>query len=177
MASNASTESKKAHGLKEKALEELRKFWAIAVYLAVVFAAFTWYRRFILSESGISYFHYGAAVVQALVLAKVIMLGQALGIGKRYEGGRLVWSVLFKTVEFAVAVALFTVLEHLIEGLFHRESWDEISRHLVRAGRDEILARTVMIFVTFVPFFAFYEADRVLGSGTLFRLFFGRRSA
>lgn len=42
--------------LKEKAIEEFRMFWVIAIYLAVMLAAFAWYRRFVLAESGISYF-------------------------------------------------------------------------------------------------------------------------
>ena len=44
-----------ASSLKEKAIEEFRMFWVIAIYLAVMLAAFTWYRRSILSESGIRY--------------------------------------------------------------------------------------------------------------------------
>jgi len=163
--------------LKEKALEEFRMFWVIAVYLAGMLAAFTWYRRFLLSESGISYFHYWSAVIQALILAKVILIGQALGLGQRYEGSQLIVSVLFKALIFGVFIAIFGVLEHLIEGLLHRDSWDEIARGLVSAGRGEILARTVMIIVTLIPFFAFWETDRVLGDHKLFALFFHKRAA
>jgi hypothetical protein len=166
-----------SRSLKEKAVEEFRMFWAIAIYLALMFSVFTWYRRFILSESGIGYFHYGAAVIEALILAKVILIGQALGLGKRYEGAPLVWSVLFKAVVFALFVALFSILEHLIEGVVHRETWDKLVHGLIRAGREEIFARTLMVLVTFIPFFAFCEIDRVLGSGKLFELFFHRRAA
>jgi hypothetical protein len=163
--------------LKERALEEFRMFWVIAIYLAVMLGAFLWYRRFVLSESGIGYFHYGVAVIQALILAKVILIGQALGVGRRFEGSRLILSVLFKSLVFAVFIAVFAVLEHLIEGLLHRETWDQIEHGLVRAGRDEILARTVMAFVTLIPFFAFWEADRVMGNHNLFNLIFGKRAA
>jgi hypothetical protein len=163
--------------LKEKAIEELRMFWVIAIYLAVMFSAFTWYRRFILSESGISYFHYWSAVIQALILAKVILIGEAFGIGKRYEGSTLILSVLFKALIFGAFIAVFSLLEHLIEGLVHRESWDEIAYSLVSAGRGEILARTIMMIVTLIPFFAFWETDRVLGDHKLFDLFFRKRAA
>jgi len=152
-------------------------FWAIAIYLALMFAAFTGYRRFVLSESGISYFHYGAAVVEALILAKVILIGQALGLGKRFEGTRLVVSVIFKSVLFGAFAALFAVLEHVIEGLAHRETWANIGQSLATIGRDEILARTLVLIVTFIPFFAFWETDRVLGHGKLFALFFHKRTA
>ena len=163
--------------LKEKAIEEFRMFWVIAIYLAVMLSAFTQYRRFILSESGISYFHYWSAVIQALILAKVILIGEALGIGRRYEGSQLILSVLFKALVFGVFIAIFGVLEHTVEGLAHRETWNEIARSVGSAGRGEILARTVMIIVTLIPFFAFWETDRILGNHKLFGLFFRKRAA
>ena len=162
-------------GLRDKAVEEFRRFWAIAIYLALMLGAFTWYRRFILSESGISYVHYGVAVVEALILAKVILIGRALGLGKGSEGAPLIVSVLLKAVAYAAFVGLFFVLERVIEGLVHGKTWGNIAQGLVSAGRDEILARTLMVVVTFIPFFAFWELDRVLGEGKLFALFFHKR--
>jgi hypothetical protein len=161
-------------GLKEKAIEELKLFWVIAIYLAVMLSAFACYRRLVLSESGVSYFHYGAAVISALILAKVILIGQALHLGERFEASHLVVSALFKSAVFAVFVGVFALLEHLIEGLVHRESWDQIAHGLVRVGRTEILARTLMAFVILIPFFAFWETDRVMGDHKLFKLFFRR---
>jgi len=158
--------------LKEKALEELRMFWVIAIYLAVMLAAFAWYRRLVLSAAGISYFHYWAAVIEALILGKVILIGKALGLGRRFEGSRLILSVLFKALVFGVFIAIFGALEHVIEGLVRREPWDEIAHGLISVGRDELLARTVMAVVILIPFFAFWETDRVLGDHRLFALFF-----
>ena len=162
-------------GLKEKAIEEFRMFWVIAIYLAAMLSAFTSYRRLVLSESGIYYFHYWAGVIQALILAKVILIGQALGLGRQFEDSRLIWSALFKSLVFGVFIVLFAVLEHLIEGLLHRDTWDQIEHSLIRSGRAEILARTVIAFVTLIPFFAFWEADRVMGGHKLFNLVFGKR--
>ena len=162
--------------LKAKAIEEFRMFWVIAIYLAVMLVAFAWYRRLVLSESGISYFHAGAAVIEALILAKVVLIGEALGLGRRFEDSRLIISVLFKALVFGVFIAIFGMLEHVIEGLVHRKSWDEIAHRLFSAGRDEILTRTVMAIVTLVPFFAFWETDRVMGDHKLFNLFFRNRA-
>jgi len=163
--------------LKEKAIEELRLFWVIAIYLTVMLAAFAWYRRLVMFAAGISYLHYGAAVIEALILAKVILIGQALGLGKRFEGSRLILSVLFKSVVYGAFIATFSVLEHVVEGLAHRDTWDQIANSVVSAGRAEILARTVMMIVTLVPFFAFWETDRIMGDHKLFKLFFRKRAA
>ena len=84
--------------------------------------------------------------------------------------------VLFKSLLFGALFWLFTVLEHLVEGLVHREAWSIIVHSLVRSSTDEILARAIMVVVTFVPFFSFLEADRVMGEGKLFALFFRKEA-
>ena len=43
-------------------------------------------------------------------------------------------------------------------------------------GRHELLANSLIVFVSFIPFFAFRELRRVMGDGSLWALFF-RRSA
>lgn len=163
-------------GLKEKVIEEFKLYWVIVIYLGLMFSAAAWGRRLISAEYGISYLHHGAALIEALILAKVILIGQAMRLGKRYEGEPLILSVLVKSVVFAVFVAFFSVIEHLVEGLIHHETWGRIAHGLVSSGRNEIIARTLMILVAFIPFFAFLETDRVLGDHKLFNLFFRKRA-
>jgi len=166
----------KAGSLKEKAIEELKAYWIIFAFLALMFSAFTAYRRLILTEFSISYFHYGAGVVEAAVIAKVILIGQALGLGRRLEEGPLITAALFKAVVYGGFVGLFAFLEHVIEGLLHGKDWEDILHGLLSIGLDEILARTLMVIVTFIPFFAFWETNRVLGEGKLLALFFRKRT-
>jgi hypothetical protein len=166
-----------ASSLKEKAAEEFREFWAIAIYLLLMFGAFTTYRRLVESESGITYLHYGFAVAKALILAKVILVGQALGLGRRFEDPPLIKSVLFKCLVFGLFFLLFTVLEHVVVGLVHHKNLEDIAYSLVSEGSDEILARTIMVIVAFIPFFSFLETDRMLGKGKLFALFFREGSS
>jgi hypothetical protein len=49
-------------------------------------------------------------------------------------------------------------------------------QEIMSAGRDELLARTLVLLVAFVPFFAFGEIGRVLGEGRLSQLFLHKRS-
>ena len=151
---------KSSLSLKEKAKEEFKMFWAIAIYLALMFSAFLTYRRLTLLESGITYLHYGAGIIEALILAKVILIGRALKLGKRFEDEALIQTVLFKSIAYGVFVALFAILEHVIEGLVHHETWGTIASHLLSAGRQEILAKTIVIMTTLIPFLAFLETDR-----------------
>ena len=73
----------KRAGWKSKAIHEMVEYYIIFMYLAVFFGLFTWYRRLVLAEYKIIYLHYGISVIKALVLAKVIMIGRALRLGRR----------------------------------------------------------------------------------------------
>ena len=168
-------ESPKHASLKERALEELKIYWIITLYLAVFLGSFTVYRRLILKEFGVAYLHYGFALIEALIIAKVILIGDALGFGRQFEGKPLILSVIYKSVLFGLLVVLFGVLEHVVEGLIHKEDWASILRHLGDLGMYEILARVIMLIVAFVPFFAFWEIGRVIGPRKIAALFFSKQ--
>jgi hypothetical protein len=74
-------------------------------------------------------------------------------------------------------VGLFIFLEHIVEGLVRKETWETIVHNMASVGRDEFLARTLVVFASFLPLFAVYEACRVLGDGDLYALFFEKRPA
>ena len=95
----------------------------------------------------------------------------------RFENGPLIVAALFKAVLYGAFVAVFAVLEHVIEGLLHGKDWASVLHGLLSVGLHEVLARTLMVIVSFIPFFAFWETNRVLGEGKLLELFFGRRAS
>ena len=163
--------------VKEKALEEFKVFWVITLYLALLFGSFMVYRRLVLAEFGVPYLHYGFAFIEALVIAKVIVIGNAFRFGRRFEDRPLVFSVAYKSMLFGVFVMLFGVLERVIEGLFQRKGASDILHAVLAIGMYEVFARVVMLIMAFVPFFSFWELGRVLGPHTLSALFFSKRGA
>ncbi|MDB6023677.1 MAG: conserved rane protein of unknown function [Pedosphaera sp.] len=168
-------EIKKA-GLKQKFVHELIEYWVTFLYLAFFFGAFAWYRRLILAEYQISYLHYGMAVVEALVLAKVILIGDAMHLGRRLEEKPLIVPTLYKTVLFSIFVGLFSVLEHTIGGLVHGKGLAGGFNELRSEGIYELLAQCLVTFFAFIPFFAFKELGRLLGEGRIRKLFFQKRA-
>jgi hypothetical protein len=163
---------KEKAGWKQRIRHELREYWINFVYLATFFAVFTWYRRLILAEYRITYLHYWMAVIEALIMAKVVLLGDALHLGREFEGRPLIFPALHKAVVFSLFVGLFAVLEHTIDGLLHGKGFAEGLRKIMSEGKDELLARCLLTFFAFIPFFAFKELGRVMGKGKLRGLFF-----
>src|SRR6478735_9228817 len=104
---------------KEKARRELADYWTTFVYLALFFAAFTCYRRLILAEYHIGYLHFGFALIEALVLAKVILIGDAMHLGRRVEDKPLILPTLYKAFIFTIWVGVFRLIEYTIDALIH----------------------------------------------------------
>ena len=158
--------------LKEKAAEEFRLLLLISAYLAAFFVAFLTYRRLISREFGVSSFRYGYALLEAFVIAKVILIGKAIGLDKRTTRGTLAFSVLRSSLAYGALVTAFAVLEHVIEGLVHGKTFVASLEAFANVGVYEIVGRVLVLFVAFIPFFALWEIDRTLGEKKLAALFF-----
>jgi len=162
---------KKAH-LKEKAAEEFRLFWMIAAYLAAFFVAFLTYRRLISREFGVSTFHYGYALIEAMIIAKVILIGNAMGLGRKDVRRAVAFKVLQSSLIYGALVAVFAVLEHVIEGMVHGKTLVASLEAFRETGVYEILGRGLIVFVALIPFFAFCELGSLTEGTRLFDFFF-----
>jgi hypothetical protein len=171
-----SSPDKKKANLKGKIYHEMAQYWVIVIYLALVFAAFTQYRRFVLAAHGITYTNYGVALIEALVLAKVIMIGDVISLGRILEHKPLIYSTLLKTSVFSLFVGVFNIIEHMIKSLWKGEGLTGGYFELLGKGNHELLAGCLVILVAFIPFFAFRELARVLGEGKIWTLFFQSRT-
>jgi hypothetical protein len=167
---------KKKGDLKKKIVHELIEYWINVCYLSIVFAAFTQYRRFVLAAYDITYTNYWVAVIEALILAKVIMIGDVVRLGRGLEQKPLIYPTLYKSFAFIVFVGVFKFIEHVIMVLWNGE---EITRELFELsenGFHELLANSLVVFVAFIPFFAVKELGRMFGKDKIFALFFQRRA-
>jgi hypothetical protein len=116
-----------------------------------------------MAEYQIGYGHYGIVVIKALVLAKVIMIGDILRLGRRIEDKPLIFTTLYKSALFSIWVAIFNVIEDATKGLLHGIGLAGGIGELITKGTDELLAGCLVIFFAFVPFFAFKELGRLAG--------------
>ena len=130
-----------------------------------------------MEEYHVGYFTYGYGLIEALVLAKVIVVGERLQLGERFADWPLIFPTLYKAILFGLFVLAFSILEHFITGFIDGQDLAGVFQEFVNRRRYEILARILVMFVTFIPFFAFGEAARALGEVKLFELFFRRRAA
>jgi hypothetical protein len=68
----------------KRTTHELNEFAILAVYFCITFAAVLLPKTAVLHEPGIKFTPWGIAAVKAAVLAKLILLGNAMNVGNRY---------------------------------------------------------------------------------------------
>jgi hypothetical protein len=162
-------ENSKKVGLKQKATHELEEFAGISLYLGFFFCSIAAYSALLLNQFHVSYFNYGAALINALVIAKIILIGEYAHLGKKHETKPLFQSAIHKAFLFGLLVFGFHMVEDVIKVLWHGQSLAD-AFHKIRI--DELLARTLIVFCTFIPLFAFRELGRVMGEERFRDLFF-----
>jgi hypothetical protein len=166
---------KKKGSLKEKLVHEFVEYWINVIYLTLMFATFTQYRRLILAAHDITYTNYWVAVIEALILAKVIMIGDVLRIGRGLEQKPLIYPTLYKTAVFTLFIGAFTLIENVIKSLWKGTELTGDIFALLGKGPNEFLANALIVFVAFIPFFGVKELGRVLGEEKIRALFFRKR--
>lgn len=163
------TENSKHAVLKQKAIHEGQEFVGIFLYLAFFFCAVVTNQRLLLNEYHISYFSYGTALINAAVIAKVILIGEYAHLGRRQETKPLVLVAFYKAFLFSLLVLAFRIVEEAIKLIVHGEKVVAASHHI---RMDLLLSHCVVVFCAFIPLFAFRELQRVLGEETFRALFF-----
>lgn len=163
------SENSKKQNLKQRAAHELEEFLGISLYLAFFFCAIVTYRMILLGSFQDWLFHYGVAAITALVIAKVILIGEYAHLGKRVEAKPLLLSSISKAFLFSLLVFGFHILEEVIKRLLHGK---DVAGAFREMRIDDLLSSSLIIFCTFIPFFAFRELSRVLGEDKFLDLFF-----
>jgi hypothetical protein len=153
----------------------LKHFFLITAYLFVVFGALTFFKSAILEGEGVRWVPWGFAIIKAAVSAKFLLIGYALHIGERYRTKPLIWQTLYKSIVFLAFVAVLTVIEEAVVGFIHGKAlWQSVAE--IGGGTlEQVAATLVIMFLVFIPLFAFGALSEVMGEKALVRTFFVER--
>ncbi len=173
----ASTGAEKA-SLEERAVDELKHYAIITLYLWVLFLLFATYKHMLLHENGISVWNESFAIVNALIFGKVILIFQALNLGRRLTGLALAWIVLGRSLMFTIVLILFHIAEEAIRAWFKDLP---LATSIEDFGGGTLLGfatYTAIFFVALIPFFAISEVAEIIGADALWNLMFtsGRKA-
>ena len=163
--------------LKAKALEEMKKYAALTAYLWVLFFLLGMYRRLLLKENGIDPWTQGYAIVNALVFAKVVLLGEILDLGAGLRKRAFILVVLGRTALFTALLMAFHVVEEAVRALIKGEPVAESLLHLGGGSWLGVWVYAGLLFVMLFPLSAFREMSFVLGKDVLWGIVTRRESS
>jgi hypothetical protein len=164
----------KKGSLKERAIDELKAYAIITLYLWVLFVLFATYKRLLMHENGISVWNQGFAIVNALIFGKVILIGQALSLGESLKTRTLLSIALGKSLLFTVVLLLFHIAEEGVRAWFKDLP---LSTALADFGGGfwlGLATYAAIFFVALIPFFTVQEIAKVVGADALWTLLFSR---
>jgi hypothetical protein len=174
-ASAAETAAEKP-SIKARALDELRQYAIVTLYLWVFFALFSFYRRMILEENGISVFQQTLAIVNALVFGKVILIAQALHLEAGLRKYPRIYIVLGNALMFTIVLLAFHILEEAIKAWFDGRPLATSVAVFGGGTLAGFLTLAAIFFVVLIPFFGIREVARAVGGQALWDLFFTGRT-
>jgi hypothetical protein len=159
--------------LHQRAMHELKQLVIISLYLYIALGSVLVLKTAVLHDQGVAFTPWGIAIVKAVVLAKFMLVGNALKIGERTTGP-LIWPTLHKACGFLVLLIIMTIIEEAVVGLFHHQSIAASLGELFGSRLQETLAGYLIMLLILIPYFGFRVLDEALGEGRLTRMFFSR---
>lgn len=158
--------------LKERAFKEIKRFVVLFLYLWVLFGLFALHERIVLRQEGINFTAQGFALVNALVLAKVMLVAEGFNLSRWLNSRPLIYPILHDAFLFAALFIAFHVVEDMVIGLLHGESIRASIPVIGGGGVAGLLCVAIILFVTLIPYFAVKNLNLALGPGRLKALLF-----
>jgi hypothetical protein len=162
------------HTLKEKAIFQLKEFLGMFIYLWILLALFVINHSIVLAREHHNYQAHFFAFVNALILAKVLLIGEDLHLGNRFRDKPLLYSIFYKCFVFTIFFIGVHILERVIVGAWSGRTIAQSFPDIGAGSLNGILSLGATVFVALIPFFAFREISRVIGPSELWSLLLSR---
>ncbi len=158
--------------LKERVLQEVKKFAGIFIYLWVVFIVLLLHEWIVLSQNHIGFKFYGLAAINALLLGKIMLVAEQFRFAENLKRKPLIYPIVYKAVAFTTLLFIAYIIEEMVVG------W--IGGHGFFASVPRVggsigggIAVWLIFCVALIPFFAFKEFQRAVGTDMIRKLLFG----
>ena len=159
--------------LATRVADEMRRFAVLFIYLWILFGLFVLNERIVLGQRGIGFSSQGFALINALVLAKVMLIAEDLNLGRWLDRRPLIYPILHDSLLFTVLFIAFHIVEKVVIGLVAGETVSTSLPAIGGGGVAGLLCVAVISFFGLIPFFAFRSFTRALGADRMNALLFG----
>ncbi len=159
--------------LKERARHELRSYAVITVYVWTILSLLRLHETLLAESYHVGLQVHGFAIVNALIIGKVVLIAEALRVGDRTAQRAPAFAILIKSVFFAIAVLLFHATEHVVTELWHGAALNADLLMVDAAQARHSLIMAAIITIALMPYFLIKEIERRTGEADLLLLAIG----
>jgi hypothetical protein len=158
----------------------LREFLDIlppTIFFIIGFNLIVLTTNLILADYGAQFASFMLATAGALIVAKALLVANAMSVIRRYDRAPLIRPILFKTVFYWAAVFIARLLEHWIEYLLSRDYvfGGFLKNEIAAFSWHRFIAVQLWIFVLFLVYVTASEFNRLFGHRELRRILFTYR--
>jgi hypothetical protein len=155
--------------------EELFKYALVSGYLFISFSMLLLFKA-TTADGQQDVLPFGIALVKSLVLAKFLLIGDALKAGGRAGARPLLPRVAWKSLAFLGVLLVFTAIEELVVGYFHHKRAADVVHEVLSRSWLENLAPVLVMLLILVPLVCISEIYKDLGAEQFRKLWLGRPS-
>lgn len=166
-----------APSMREKAIEELKSFVILSIYLWICFGALVLYKSAILRAEGVAFLPLGFAALKAVVSAKFLMLGNFLPIVRLRPGERLIVAMLRKTLLLLILLVALTLIEESVLAVIHGRPVSEALAGLGGGSSFQAAASLLLMLLILFPYVGFRTLGEALGIENLLAMLIQRAAA
>lgn len=148
---------------------ELRSFVPAFLFFLVFFHMLALTRAVVSDDMQLTALRASAATVGAFLVAKSILLVDALPLA-RWFSGSLIFNILWRTVLFGLVVLAFRLLEESVASYLHEGQVKGIGDFFAQALSPQVLIEVGWIFVGLLGFCLIAEYCRLLGGHLVWKV-------
>jgi hypothetical protein len=160
-------------------LREFRELLPPTIFFLIGFNLIVLTTNLILAGYGEQFASFLIATASALIVAKALLVANALPVIRHYDRAPLIRPILFKSVFYWAAVFIVRLLEHWIRYRFSAKySFGGFVPHTMATfSWDRFAAVQLWIFVLFLIYVTASELNHLFGEGELWHLLVTSRPA
>ena len=100
----------------QKVTGAVKETLALALYLYICIGAVVLLKSAVLRDVGVDIAIWGIAIVKALILAKFMLIGRDLKLGRRFRDRPLIWPIIYHALIFLILLLVLTTMEEILVG-------------------------------------------------------------
>lgn len=144
------------------------------VFFLVAIGLLVFTKHLMLKQYGVQFSDFGAIIVGALIIGKVVLIADHLPLTNKFPNRPLIYRIVWKSFVYVLAAFLVRTGEELIPRIFKYSSISQGMAHLV----DEVIwphfwVIYIWLSVLLFTYCSLRELVRVIGEDKVLELFFG----